>query len=58
LALVDRWKRIFNESIGAGYGMALESLAHLDRGWMVWDKTNEGNADYQGLKPISARSSD
>lgn len=52
LCFVDRWKRLFNEDVGAGYGMALESLAHIDRGWNVWDKSNEGNKDFAQFKRL------
>jgi enoyl-CoA hydratase/carnithine racemase len=46
----DRWKRVIHEKVGVGYGMAIEVLAHIDRGWMVWDGSSEGNEDAQRLQ--------
>jgi enoyl-CoA hydratase/carnithine racemase len=56
LCFVDRWKRLFHESVGVGYGMALQGLSHLDRGWMVWNKTNEGHPDHAQLKVLKPKS--
>ena len=49
---VDRWKQLFNDQVGVGYGMALQALAHLDRGWMVWDKSNEESDHYKTLRRL------
>ncbi|MGD9541036.1 MAG: enoyl-CoA hydratase/isomerase family protein [Methylocystis sp.] len=55
LCTVDRWKKVISDKVGFGYGMAIEVLAHIDRGWMVWNGTNKGNEDaaqLQTLKPL------
>lgn len=52
---VDRWKRVLSESIGISNGMAIEVLAHIDRGWMVWDGSAEGNADAAQLRTVEPR---
>jgi enoyl-CoA hydratase/carnithine racemase len=54
---VDRWKKLFTDSAGVGYGMALQALSHLDRGWMVWNHSNEDNPDFKQLQTISAKPS-
>jgi enoyl-CoA hydratase/carnithine racemase len=48
----DRWKRVLNETVAIGNGMAFEVLAHIDRGWMVWDGSAEGNADAAQLRTV------
>ncbi|API58692.1 crotonase [Tardibacter chloracetimidivorans] len=55
LCTVDRWKRVVSEKIGFGYGMNLECMAHMDRGWMVWDGTNQGNEDANQLRTLKPR---
>lgn len=52
---VDRWKQLFNDQVGVGYGMALQALSHMDRGWMVWDKSNEGQEGYKKLQRLHAK---
>lgn len=49
---VDRWKQLFNDQVGVGYGMALQALSHMDRGWMVWDKSNEGQETFSKLQRL------
>ena len=50
--VVDRWNQLFNDRVGVGYGMALQALSHIDRGWMVWDKSNEGNEHFSTLRRL------
>lgn len=52
---VDRWKRVLSESIGISNGMAIEVLAHIDRGWMVWDGSAEGNEDAARLRTVKPK---
>lgn len=52
---VDRWKRVLSESIGISNGMAIEVLAHIDRGWMVWDGSAAGNEDAAQLRTVKPR---
>lgn len=52
---IDRWKQLFNDKVGVGYGMALEILAHLDRGWQVYDGSHVGNADYEKFRRLHPR---
>ncbi|MGE3448438.1 MAG: enoyl-CoA hydratase/isomerase family protein [Microbacteriaceae bacterium] len=54
-AFVDRWRRLFRENIGVGYGMALENLAHLGRQFNVWTGTHEGSEDYAKLQRPMAK---
>jgi Enoyl-CoA hydratase/carnithine racemase len=55
LCFVDKWKHLFHDAVGVGYGMALAQLAHIDRGWMVWNDSKEGNADFAQFKRLYAR---
>lgn len=50
LCTVDRWKRVTHETVGIGYGMNIEVMGHLDRGWMAWDGSAAGNEDAKQLQ--------
>ncbi len=49
-AMTDRWKRLFEDHAGVGYGMAWEGLAHLDRDFNKWIGTHEGSEEYAQLQ--------
>ncbi len=51
----DRWKRVLHEKIAISNGMAIEVLAHIDRGWMVWDGSAETNADAKKLRTVKPK---
>lgn len=51
----DRWKRVLSETVGVRNGMAGLVLGHIDRGWMVWDGSNEGNADAAQLRTFKPK---
>lgn len=55
--LIDRWKQLFAGGNAIGHGMALEALSFLDRGWVVWDKSNEGKENYRTLRRLHAKPS-
>ncbi len=54
-AMVDRWRQLFRENMGAGFGMALENLAHLDREFNVWTGSHEGSGDFAKLQRPMAK---
>jgi len=55
LCTVDRWKQVISDKVGFGYGMAIEVLAHIDRGWMVWDGSSKDNADAKQLQTLKPK---
>jgi enoyl-CoA hydratase/carnithine racemase len=55
LVLIDRWKRVFADEMGVGYGMALQAISTFDRGWLVWDGSNKGKESYDNLQRLHAR---
>ena len=55
-AFTDRWKRLFADQAGVGFGMAWEGLAHLDRQFNKWIGNHEGTQEWQQLqRPLAKK---